>query len=223
MPTANDGGDRSNCTVYSSDAGSVESSLYFHSRRTVLEMLRDRGYDVPDSELTRSLPEFRSIFGEKPNHESLTIRVSLLSDPSNKVLVHFMGTSDIIRKSTIHALYNEIAEKGRLNRLILIVQSKMTVYARKDLDASPFKVEILNMNDLLVNITKHVLQPKYQFLTADEKQALLAKHSLEEKQLPHMQKTDAIARYYGLEKGQVLKITHNGELVDSLVSYRCVV
>ncbi|KAE9616279.1 hypothetical protein Lal_00017696 [Lupinus albus] len=218
-----DGGDRSNCIVFSSDAGTVESSRYFHSRRTVLEMLRDRGYDVPNSELTRSLPEFRSIFGEKPNHQSLTIRVSLLSDPSNKVLVCFMGTTDIIRKGTIRALHNEIAEKERLNRLILIVQSKMTAFARKDLDGSPFKVEILNINDLLVNITKHVLQPKYQLLTADEKQALLMKHSLEEKQLPHMLKADAIARYYGLEKGQVIKITHNGELVDSLVTYRCVV
>ncbi|KAB1199577.1 hypothetical protein CJ030_MR0G020145 [Morella rubra] len=36
--------------------GSVESYRSFLSRRTVLEMLRDRGYDVPDSELTRSLP-----------------------------------------------------------------------------------------------------------------------------------------------------------------------
>lgn len=41
-------------------------------------------------------------------------------------------------------------------------------------------------------------------------------------QLPRMLETDAIARYYGLEKGQVVKITCSGGLVDSLVTYRCV-
>lgn len=221
MATAN-GGDRSGCIVGFSDGGSVESSRYFHCRRTVLEMLRDRGYDVPDSEMTQSLSEFRSIFGEQPNPDSLSVRASLRSDPSNKVLVRFMGTSDI-RKETIRTLYNQIADEERLNRLILIVQSKMTAYAQKDLETSQLKVEIIKMNDLLVNITKHVQQPKYEVLTADEKRALLMKYTLDEKQLPCMLKTDAISRYYGLEKGQVIKVTHRGELVESLVTYRCVV
>ncbi|KAK7243380.1 hypothetical protein RIF29_38175 [Crotalaria pallida] len=209
------------CIVGFSDPGSVDSSRYFHSRRTVLEMLHDRGYDVPLSDLALSLSDFRSLFGQQPNPDSLSIRASLLSDPSVKVLVRFLGTADI-RKETTRALHTEIMEE-RLNGLMLVVQSKMTAYAQKALDAFPFKVEILKINDLLVNITKHVLQPKYEILTADEKQALLIKHKLEEKQLPHMLKTDAIARYYGLEKGQVMKITHSGELVDSLVTYRCVV
>lgn len=41
-------------------------------------------------------------------------------------------------------------------------------------------------------------------------------------QFPIMQKDDAIARYYGLEKGQVVKITYKGGMTDSLVTYRCV-
>lgn len=41
-------------------------------------------------------------------------------------------------------------------------------------------------------------------------------------QLPRMLETDAIARYYGLEKGQVVKVTHNGAFTDSLLTYRCV-
>ncbi|XP_072061840.1 DNA-directed RNA polymerase V subunit 5C isoform X2 [Arachis hypogaea] len=202
------------CITAFSDNGTVESSRYFHARRTVLEMLRDRGYDVPDSELTRSLAEFRSLYGRIPNAETLRISVSLRSDPSKMVLVVFMGPVDIIKKQTLKSIHDQIPDKGKLNGLLVIVQSKMTSYAKRELmESYPSKVEIF----------EHVLQPKYEVLTADEKQALLMKHNLEEKQLPLMLKTEAIARYHGWEKGQVVKITHTGGLIHSLVTYRCVV
>lgn len=41
-------------------------------------------------------------------------------------------------------------------------------------------------------------------------------------QLPRMSHNDAIARYYGLDKGQVVKVTYNGELTQLHVTYRCV-
>jgi DNA-directed RNA polymerase subunit H (RpoH/RPB5) len=41
-------------------------------------------------------------------------------------------------------------------------------------------------------------------------------------QLPRMLESDAIVQYYGLQKGQMVKITYSGEIVDHLVTYRCV-
>lgn len=72
------------------DEGSVESHRYYLSRRTVLEMLRDRGYAVPDSEIDLSLQDFRSIYGQKPDTDRLRISTSLRSDPSNKVYLIFL-------------------------------------------------------------------------------------------------------------------------------------
>ncbi|KAG5049237.1 hypothetical protein JHK85_010340 [Glycine max] len=138
------------------------------------------------------------------------------------VQVVFVGPKEI-RKGTVNEICSQIVDKGSLKWLILVVQSKMTSFAKKDLENFPFKVETIKIDDLLVNITKHVLQPKYEILTDEEKQALLTKHNLDEKQLPHMLKTDTIARYYGLEKGQVVKITHSGPVVNFDVSDRCVV
>ncbi|KAJ0043878.1 hypothetical protein Pint_18197 [Pistacia integerrima] len=86
--------------------------------------------------------------------------------------------------------------------------------------------KLLNPNslitDLLINITKHVLKPNHQVLTDQEKDRVLKKYSIEEKQLPRMLKKDAIARYYGLERGQVVKVTYSGEITESHVTYRCV-
>lgn len=42
-------------------------------------------------------------------------------------------------------------------------------------------------------------------------------------QFPMMLESDAIARYYGLERGQVVRVSYNGGIPHSLVSYRCVV
>lgn len=69
--------------------GSLESYRYYLSRRTVLQMLNDRGYAVPDWELTRSLTEFRFTFGDKPELESLRLCLPLRSNPSKKVTFLF--------------------------------------------------------------------------------------------------------------------------------------
>ncbi|XP_004516253.1 DNA-directed RNA polymerase V subunit 5C-like isoform X1 [Cicer arietinum] len=202
--------------------GSVESIRYFECRKTLMEMLRDRWYNVCQSEITLSLNEYRQRFGAVPKPETLGVCVSLTSNPSNKVQVVFTGT-EYIRKKTMTDIYSQIVDKERLSRLILIVQSNMTAFARKELEKCPYKVEIIKLNDLVVNVTKHVLQPKFEVLTADEKQELLKKYKIGEKQLPHMLRTDAIASYFGLERGQVLKISHSGEMFNSLVTYRYVV
>ena len=65
--------------------GSVESHRLFLARRTALEMLRDRGYSVPEEELARTLPEFRAWWADKPELERLAFSTTLASDPSNKV------------------------------------------------------------------------------------------------------------------------------------------
>lgn len=37
-----------------------------------------------------------------------------------------------------------------------------------------------------------------------------------------MLEKDAVARYYGLQKGTVVKVTYEGELTGTHVTYRCV-
>ena len=87
------GGGRGDCITSHVDEGSAKRLRYYLSRRTVLEMLRDRGYVVPDSELSRSLAEFRSAFGDKPDLLSLRITVPHSSNPYNRVFIHKLSLS----------------------------------------------------------------------------------------------------------------------------------
>ncbi|KAK6928876.1 RNA polymerase, subunit H/Rpb5 C-terminal, partial [Dillenia turbinata] len=200
---------------------SRESMMLFLARRTVLEMLRDRGYSVPDSELQRPLSQFRFDFGINPDFDRLRICAPLVSNPSKKILVIFCGREEI-KKQDILGVFSQITERVNLQRVILVLRGRINHYAQKEADNFAIKVEIFKINDLLVNITKHALQPKFEVLSAEEKAKLSEKYKLDNKQYPWMLATDAIARYYGLEKGQVVKITYTGGCADSLITYRCI-
>ncbi|GAB2267151.1 DNA-directed RNA polymerase V subunit 5A [Dionaea muscipula] len=203
------------------DEGTVESHRYYLARRTALEMLRDRGYSVPASEIDISLADFRSTYGPRPEPERLRFSTYLRDDPNKKIMLIFSGPS-VVKVDAIRAIMGQIANKEGLAGLILVLQNHITNQAQKAIDLVSFKVEIFQITDLLVNITKHVLKPKHRVLSEREKQKLLKKYSLEEKQLPKMSHKDAIARYYGLEKGKVVKVMYSGEITQSHATYRCV-
>ncbi|KAK9671243.1 hypothetical protein RND81_12G015900 [Saponaria officinalis] len=73
------------------DESTIESHRYYLARKTVLEMLKDRGFAVPNSEIDLTLPQFRELYGPKPDVERLRVTTALVSDPSNKILVIFCG------------------------------------------------------------------------------------------------------------------------------------
>jgi len=60
-------------------------------------------------------------------------------------------------------------------------------------------------SELMINITEHVLVPEHIVLTPGEKQEFLEKYKLkDEKQLARILRGDPVARYYGLQPGQVI-------------------
>lgn len=62
-------------------------SRLFRIRRTVMEMLRDRGYLVVDHEVKMSKMEFIHKFGEGVKREDLMLNKSKRNDPSNQVSI----------------------------------------------------------------------------------------------------------------------------------------
>lgn len=85
METAANGNPLGRCLSSYVDQGSNESHRYYLARRTLLEMLHDRGYVIPQSELTQSLEEFRAIHGSNPDIERLRISSACRTDPSKRV------------------------------------------------------------------------------------------------------------------------------------------
>lgn len=117
-----------------------------------------------------------------------------------------------------------LQENGYTNG-IFITQEQPAASALRAFDALleyDMRAEHFKEEDLLVNITKHELVPTHILLSAQEKKVLLDRYRLVEQQLPRMMSNDAVAKFLGLRKGQVVKIIRKSETAGRYASYRWV-
>ena len=85
-----------------------------------------------------------------------------------------------------------IAERMKsesVSRAVMVIASNLTPFAKQCLlDLMPkIHIEQFTENELLVNITQHVLVPEHRILTKEEKQTLLDRYKVKDTQLPRIQ------------------------------------
>lgn len=180
----------------------------------LLHMMQD------ENETAVSKDAFKVKYGEEPRRDDLTVFVSKRDDPTDHIFVFFIDEPKVGVKSI-----KSVAEKMRsdgVSRSIIVIQEKITPFARQSLtEMQPkYLIEVFKEAELLVNITKHVLVPEHRVLTVEEKQTLLARYKVKETQLPRIQFNDPVARYYGMSRGQVVRIVRPSETAGRYVTYR---
>mmetsp|Transcript_29440 Transcript_29440/g.54030 ORF Transcript_29440/g.54030 Transcript_29440/m.54030 type:complete len:209 (-) Transcript_29440:420-1046(-) len=196
-------------------------------RRTALQMLRDRGYLVAKEELELSKDQFKEMFVTedgspygKVDKVAMTILVPKQDDPTDQIFAFFPEETKVGVK-TLKG-YQDKMKSEKVNKAIL-VNEKLSAFAKSYMDTvrqERIFFEPFIESELLVNITEHVLVPEHRILSTEEKRTLLNRYKIKETQLPRIQFHDAVAKYYGLQRGEVVRIVRPSETAGRYVTYR---
>merc|ERR1712228_45084 len=203
----------------------AETYKLWRIRKTVMALCHDRGYLVTQDELDQTLDQFKEQFGDKPSERrparsDLVVLVAHNDDPTDQMFVFFPDDPKI----RIKTIWTRMQEEN-ITRAVIVVQMGMTPSAKQSLvDMAPkYILEQFLESELLINITEHELVPEHVVMTQEEKQELLLRYKLKDNQLMRIQCGDPVARYFGLKRGQVVKIIRSSETAGRYISYRLVV
>jgi len=190
----------------------------FKVRKTVIEMIQDRGFSIPESENISF-----EVFMLKYENNNLDIFIE--NEDGRKIYTHFHNEIKSFRKLDLKNIMQKVMSTYNDPEitLILILREKENSSVSKELIKDSFKnVEVFLKKNMMFNITHHVYVPKHIVLTPDEEKEVLEKYSTTKGKLPKMSKNDPIAKYYGMKPDQICKIIRRSPEVGESIYYRLV-
>jgi DNA-directed RNA polymerase I, II, and III subunit RPABC1 len=185
-----------------------ESQLY-QSFNVVMEMLEARGYNTTSTKETCTSLELSKIFlGSVPS--------SILVD--NTVRIFYFNHSQYKKHLKVFKFEEEEAP---IHMVILLEKINHTILKGNNAYKNfKIKCQIFHISDVMINISKHHLVPKHEVMSKKEEHHILSQYMATKVQLPWILKTDPMAKFLGLESGQIVKITHTSLTNGEYISYR---
>ena len=187
----------------------------FQARKTVLEMLSDRGFTISEELSCDKIADFKNLFANK----NCDIYVQEPRVCYVKFILQFKIRPNALRDIVAQLTESQLAQGGDL---IIVTRNKPNSALQKI--SRTFKgMQIFWVKNLVVNITKHSLNPKFIPLQEEEVEALLKKYKLTSRfQLPVMLKDDPVSQYFGFKSGTVCQVVRKSVSSGEHNSYRCV-
>jgi len=160
-----------------------------------LEILHQRHYTVIDKDNER-------ILALKPNGEKMCV---------------FTTNSTKFNVETIHEFIS-MMKKIDINHSIIVYQDNATPVAKKIIEESTeLNIELFQVDELQYNITKHFLVPKHQLMYKKNTIGCVNFKNKYSSKFPHLQKNDPVARFYGFDTGDIIKITRDDGVMFRIV------
>jgi DNA-directed RNA polymerase I, II, and III subunit RPABC1 len=196
----------------------LRTKIYFRVRKTTMEMLEDRGYEVSEEDKNMNYEDFTNRLEEN----SIQLIATHRMNPVKMVYVAFILDAKSFSKKDLVALKALMDEKYPTNEVtVIIVQDKQTPQIAKELLNDEYKLyEIFSMKNLMFNITHHEIVPQHILLTQEEADMILKQYQTTRTQLPKLLTTDPVAKYYGMKAGDICKIIRQSPMTGESYYYR---
>jgi DNA-directed RNA polymerase I, II, and III subunit RPABC1 len=198
-----------------------EKKNLYKARRTLLELVEDRGYPIPEEELI-SFEQFCV------KYDSKEMNIYIDDTIRNKhMFIYFYNELKSFGKNELTAVFQKIREitKDENISILIILKEKENSSVSKGLSESMYQnVEIFLRRNLMMNITKHLFAAKHILVEGEEKEnEILTTYKTTKSKLPALPVTDPVSKYYGFKPGQMIKIIRRSPIVGESILYRVVV
>ncbi|KAJ0727167.1 putative RNA polymerase, Rpb5, RNA polymerase Rpb5 domain superfamily [Helianthus annuus] len=129
----------------------------FRIRRTVMQMLRDRGYLVGEFEINMDMNDLLRKYGENMKREDLLISKAKTNDSSDQIYVFFPEEPKVGVKTL--KTYTERMKSENVFRAVLVVRENLTPFARTCMSeiATKFHLEVFQVITVLAMFGLHIL------------------------------------------------------------------
>lgn len=203
------------------------ANLHRIVKKTQVEMVRDRGFEIPENELffleDPTLENFKAYLEEKDSSsERGDSQSNLLGDLLSETYVsgsRVLGVYYLIPQSSgnsvsptlvfVTAVLN-LARSAKMTEVMLISVKKLSSKSKKLLDNKFHTFDILQAftyDELCYNVTKYYMTPPHTLLRGEDLERNFPGNLVEMiPRLPVMSTEDPVARYYAAVRGDVFKI-----------------
>jgi DNA-directed RNA polymerase subunit H (RpoH/RPB5) len=210
-----------------SQSSGTTVSMY-KSRKNVLELLKERGYDVEDYSHF-SINEVQTMY------ESQTLDMLLTNEQDNKkVYVKYHMGENIKDKTLRDKAINEYIEdlfhletilNPETDTLLIITKIEPNTTMIKILEQIWKKegifLVILNIKRLQFNIMNHDLVPKHRVLTNEENATFRKKYNvMNDEQIPTISRFDPVSLALCIRPGEICEITRPSRTSVTSTFYR---
>ena len=189
--------------------------------KTLNKMMEDRGYIIEENYSQISYQDWLL----KNNNKSSLNGIFYKKEGENIVRLYFEYLEGIkLIANDIGSFFSKMKD-AKADSGIIVISGVLSSQAKQKLaDINiELQVECFNISELMVNITEHAYVPKHILLTEEQKKDLMKRYRIKENQLPKILRTDPVAKYLGLKRGDVVKIIRSSETVGKYVTYRITV
>lgn len=195
-----------------------EKNNIYRARNTVIEMLRDRGYDVPEEKYNISFTDFLLLYQES-NYD---IIANHTDDAKKQIYAKFAGEIVKFGKKNLQKIVENIRKEHNDNiNIVILIGDKINTSIANELKNDEYKnVQIFILNLMITNKTHHSFVPQHIPLNEEEQEKVLKKYKLKLHQFQKIDVDDPIAKYYDLKRGQLCKIIRTSQSSGNIVAYR---
>lgn len=169
--------------------------------QTCIELIQQRGYEIDDND----------------DERILATRINQFTGEEEQICVFLTKTS----KFNVDSIAEFISslQKMEVSHCIIVYKDNATPVAKKIVDESKdLRIELFDESELQYNITRHEIVPKHEIAYKKGTKDCVEWKKKYSDNFPILLSNDPICRFYGYDKGDVIKVTRkNGYVTFRIV------